>query len=140
VVGQHHNKAFQNMSQSGVKCLTTNWTQSNTKPLHCAMLLLRGPNTFSSSSTGLHDFSGIVRLLPPGHSTTSRGADDSTTQSSQASQAKVLVRLHTHRLFAGVGSGSGREVFHTYRHYSCRRCFRLRYLNQSSGTNRFRYV
>jgi hypothetical protein len=28
---------------------------------------------------------------------------------------------HTHRLFAGVGSGSGRGVFHTYRHYRCRR-------------------
>ena len=25
-------------------------------------------------------------------------------------------RLHTHRLFAGVGSGAGRGVFHMYRH------------------------
>jgi hypothetical protein len=32
----------------------------------------------------------------------------------------VLGRLHTHRLFAGFGSGFGREVFHTYRHYRCR--------------------
>jgi len=29
-------------------------------------------------------------------------------------------RLHTHRLFAGVGFVSGRGVFHTYRHYRCR--------------------
>ena len=35
-----------------------------------------------------------------------------------------LGRLHTHRLFAGVGSGSGRGGFHTYRHYRCRRCFK----------------
>jgi hypothetical protein len=27
---------------------------------------------------------------------------------------------HTHRLFVGFGSGSGRGVFHTYRHYRCR--------------------
>jgi len=35
----------------------------------------RGPNTFSSSPTGLDGFSGIVRVLPYGHSTTLRGAD-----------------------------------------------------------------
>ena len=29
--------------------------------------------------------------------------------------------MHTHRLFAGVGSRSGRGVFHTYRHYRCGR-------------------
>ena len=51
------------MSQSGVKCLITIWTQSNTKPLHCVMRPARGPNTFSFSPTGLHGFSGIVRLL-----------------------------------------------------------------------------
>ena len=39
-------------------------------------------------------------------------------------QTYALGRLHTHRLFAGVGSGSGRGGFHTYRHYRCRRCFK----------------
>ena len=33
---------------------------------------------------------------------------------------QLLERLHTHRLFAGVGSGSGRGVFHTYWHCRCR--------------------
>ena len=60
----------------------------------------------------------------------------------QCTAGVALGPLHTHRLFAGVGSGSGRGVFHTYRHYGCRRwvSYRLRYLKQSSGTDRFRYV
>jgi len=37
-----------------------------------------------------------------------------------ADKMKLLGRMHTHRLFAGVGSGSGRGVFYTYRHYRCR--------------------
>jgi hypothetical protein len=35
--------------------------------------------------------------------------------SPKPSAASLLGRLHTHRLFAGIGSGSGRGVFHTYR-------------------------
>ena len=33
---------------------------------------------------------------------------------------RALRRLHTHRLFAGVGFDSGRGIFHKYRHYRWR--------------------
>jgi len=45
------------------------------------MRLSRGPNTFSSSPASLEGSSGIVRVLPRGHSTTLLGADDWTTHS-----------------------------------------------------------
>jgi hypothetical protein len=41
-------------------------------------------------------------------------------QNVSRAQLTPLGRLHTHRLFAGFRSGSGRGVFHTYRHYRCR--------------------
>ena len=63
------------------------------------------------------------------------------TQNSKAAKA-TSQGARTHTGFLPVGSGSGRGVFHTYRHYSCRRwvSYRRRYLKQSSGTDRFRYV
>jgi hypothetical protein len=75
----------------------------------------------------------------------------------------VLGPLHTHRLFAGVGSGSGRGVSQTTgitaagSQFDFERCtrklfvhinrncnllvaYRLRYLKQSFDTDRFRHV
>jgi hypothetical protein len=38
----------------------------------------------------------------------------------QLQQVSLRALAHTHRLFAGVGSGTGIGVFHTYRQYRCR--------------------
>ena len=48
---------------------------------HCFQINLAPRGNQLSSPTGLHSFSGIVPVLPNGHSATWRAADDSTTNS-----------------------------------------------------------
>jgi hypothetical protein len=62
----------------------------------------------------VHDILGISSPRRSNPCTDSKNNCTTTTVDAH------LGRLQTHQLFVGIGSGSGRGVFHTYRHYRCR--------------------